>query len=863
MRGGEADPQPCCVDELATTTNGSETGRLSDNSGSPAIVQEFQVAPSKEMANQVSEKIQSSVDFVANNKSSVGCTSIQTVLTFADAHEKVEATKSGTQPLIAGPPAIQNSTHARVGAITQSSSQAPGLEASMWASKPKTLRDLPGLRQGRSSTATWDDSGYYSSPQTTGQRLSLNMLHQHAWNGGGKPPSSKNMSTSANAATPQPSIRSVGPKDAVTAARPTTDQNGTIGMTISERVPNTPRVLIQPKVAETTKPLGPGVVKTPQKSGICNVADDKPSNERCVPPHLRIPEPQTQILEPKEEQNTKNKMASPTAKPLDSTKYREHDVESPSSIVPLSPAVESSRNGQSQGNPEASACGAESLTLATTMTGTAIIVDQHRQDLDDPKHKLAPHLRLPKSRAMPALAESQPAMQDQPNAQVTKANSEEGPKKAGINGVFKTVSPQDKSTAANHQKNATDKNDIVDSIRTLPHNGSKSKKKEKDNQNPNDVNGWDKPIQTAHPLLGWDNKRVEGPEDWEGRSRQPIPAKEQMQALESWAEASESAFHGVSAYIDTAQPGFALGTGVIHDGSLSTGLSDQAHFTRRLPNDPLTHAKAEQTAQSKIEEHMAKRQEETPEPPVRKLTKQEQRQLRRELRERDAEFAKIPNPYKPKADIYIRPAQPRDLPQIVEIYNHYVETSAVALELDALDQNTWRLRMEDCRGEGYDMYVAVQKSGQGNGRYRRDHCEPIFGFAYAEEQNHRRSSCRYAALAQVYVSWKHLRIGVGRCLLDRVMAMLNLNHHHKQGVDWIGEPSLKHREVKKVLIEIPYWDDSEEERAIFKMEKNETTGLMERVPGWKAKFLENVQFEYAATLKEIGFKQAKLEKGKR
>ena len=863
MRGGEADPQQGCVDELATTTNGSETGCLSDNSGSPTIVQEFHVAPSKGMANQAFEKIQSSVDFVANNKSSVGYTSIQTVLIFADAHEKVEATKSGTQPLIAGPHGLQHSTQARVGAIPQSSSQAPGLEASMWASKPKTLRDLPGLRQGRSSTATWDDSGYYSSPQTTGQRLSLNMLHQHAWNGGVKPPSRKTVNTSANAVTPQPSMRSVGSRDAVTAARPTTDQNGTTGMTSSERVPNTPRILTQPEVAETTKPLGQGVVKTPQKSGICNVADDMPSNERYVPPHLRTPEPQTQIMELKEQQNTKHKLASPTAKPLDSTEHRENHVESPSFIVPSSPAVESSPNGQSQGNPEASACGAESLTLATTMTSAAIIVDQNRQDLDDPKHKLAPHLRPPKSRAMPALAESQPAMQDQPNAQVKKANSEEGPKKAGINGVFKTVSPLDKGKAANYQKNATDKNDIVDSIQTVPHNSSKSKKQEKDNQNPKDVNGWDKPFETAHPLLGWDNKRVECPEDWEGRSRQPIPAKEQKRALESWAEASESAFHGASTYIDTALPEFAQGTGVIHDGSLSTGLSEQAHFTRRLPNDPLTHAKAEQTAQSKIEEHMAKRQEETPEPPERKLTKQEQRQLRQAMRQRDAEFAKIPNPYKPKADIYIRPAQTRDLPQIVEIYNHYVQTSAVALELDPLDQNTWRLRMEDCRGEGYDMYVAVQKSGQGNGRYRRDHCEPIFGFAYAEEHNHRRTSCRFAALAQVYVSWKHLRIGVGRCLLDRVMAMLNINHHHKQGVDWIGEPSLFRREVKKVLIEIPYWDDSEEERAIFKMEKNEITGLMERVPGWKAKFLENVQFEYAATLKEIGVKQARLEKGKR
>ena len=746
----------------------------------------------------------------------------------------------------------------------------------MWAPKQRTLRDLPGLRQGRSSASTWDDSGFYTVPFMAGAtRLSLNMLPTHAWNGGVKPRSSDNASTSANVATPHPKSRPVGSKETVTAARPTPGQSATVE--ISERVPNDLPVLVHAETARTTKPQGQGLVKMPQKSEVSNVAADKTPGKPYVPPHLRTSEPQSsepgnvagekgatgshipphlrssehknsglhnvtednaeiksnvpphlrtlepqkQLLKLKEEQDIANKMTSPTSSPLDSAVHREFDVVSHSMVVPLSSHAESSPKNLSQGKHETSASN---------------------------------------SSAQPALTESPKNMQDLLNAQATKVNGEEASKKTGINRVSNPTSQKVGIKAANHQKNVVAiQNEIGSSSLSSPQENLRSKKQKKDKQKLNNTEEWDIQPETVHPLPGWDSKPVEHPEDWECRSRPPIPANEQLQALESWARASESAFHESWTYIDTALPEFTLGTGVIYDGSLSTGLTDQAHFTRRLPNDPLTHARAEQTAQSKIEEHKAKIQEEAPEP---QFTKQEQRQFRRAMRQRDIEFANLPNPYKPKADIYIRPAEARDLPQIAEIYNHYVKTSAVAYELDHLNEDTWRVRMADCRDEGYDMYVAVQKSGQGNGRNRRDNCEPVFGFAYGEDQNGKRSSCRFTALAQVYVSWKHLCIGVGRCLLDRVMAMLNMNHHLRQGVEWQGEPSFLRREIKKVLIEIPYWDDSEEERAIFKMEKNQTTGQMERVPGWKAKFLESVQFEYAGTIKEIGFKQGIMDLGK-
>ena len=127
------------------------------------------------------------------------------------------------------------------------------------------------------------------------------------------------------------------------------------------------------------------------------------------------------------------------------------------------------------------------------------------------------------------------------------------------------------------------------------------------------------------------------------------------------------------------------------------------------------------------------------------------------------------------------------------------------MELDPLTDAKWTERMEDCRGDGFDMFVAVQKTATGSGRSRRAHAreEPVFGFTYAEATYGKRNSGRFTATVQVYVNWRHLHIGVGRCLMDRVMTMLNFNHDCKPGVEYVGAKPLMQREVKKVVIGKP------------------------------------------------------------
>lgn len=132
------------------------------------------------------------------------------------------------------------------------------------------------------------------------------------------------------------------------------------------------------------------------------------------------------------------------------------------------------------------------------------------------------------------------------------------------------------------------------------------------------------------------------------------------------------------------------------------------------------------------------------------------------------------------------------------------------------------------------------------------------------------------------MNWKHLREGVAKCLLgtcfrpvaqrlpgwghadsgiiDRILTRLNYNHHHRQGVDYVGEEPLTRREVKTIVIEVPFWDNTEEENAITVTVRNDKTGATEKVPGWKTKLLESLRFEHVATLPGVGgIKQANRE----
>ncbi|KAL9586568.1 MAG: hypothetical protein Q9212_000820 [Teloschistes hypoglaucus] len=139
-----------------------------------------------------------------------------------------------------------------------------------------------------------------------------------------------------------------------------------------------------------------------------------------------------------------------------------------------------------------------------------------------------------------------------------------------------------------------------------------------------------------------------------------------------------------------------------------------------------------------------------------------------------------PNPYQPKANIYIRPARVKDLPQIRGLFNHYVEKCAVTGERSKLSDRDWRDRFDLALTEKFPFIVAVGRH-QFNKKYGG---EKIVGFAYAEDHGGEQTMWRHTCELQFYVHHTCVKKGVGKNLVDCIMRGLNLLYRAKAAVDF-------------------------------------------------------------------------------
>lgn len=338
---------------------------------------------------------------------------------------------------------------------------------------------------------------------------------------------------------------------------------------------------------------------------------------------------------------------------------------------------------------------------------------------------------------------------------------------------------------------------------------------------------------------------------WEEREPHNYEAPEHQSHLHAWSGRIAQEIGEEPVIVDITAPGFALGTYVPVEGRLESAVSEDAHETYRA-DDPYTERKSDQTAQAAIEALLKKKGAEEPRPPT--PTKAQKMEARALQRERQAHYIEMErnHPNKPKADIYIRPAEEKDLGAIVEIFNWYIKNTAATAEIQPKNIAGMRERMDEARDEGFDMYVAVQKSGRSgaNGHNHRAVSEPICGFTYANDIAGQHHSYIYTAEIFVFASHDHPHVGIGRCLFDRMMNLVDLNYIPKGGCEWRGEQLLTRREIKKILVNIPYWDKVEADNEDLQWKGNWLTGQ-----GVDDRHF--MKFEYQGTLKEFGWKQMK------
>ncbi|KAF2183673.1 hypothetical protein K469DRAFT_727935 [Zopfia rhizophila CBS 207.26] len=205
----------------------------------------------------------------------------------------------------------------------------------------------------------------------------------------------------------------------------------------------------------------------------------------------------------------------------------------------------------------------------------------------------------------------------------------------------------------------------------------------------------------------------------------------------------------------------------------------------------------------------------------------------------------IPNlTLKPTANIYLRPVVPVDIQQVTDIYNHYVRETIYANEFKGRTHTQIADRIDDIKSRGIPWIVAIDRSEQPKkGRLQLYVSEKVVGFANVDDYCDAGSMYRYTFEMEMFVHHEYLHKGVGKCLLDRMQALVDPGYSARGGYDWIVKTDyLKNgstRVVKTINCSFPH-------------ELGKSTDL-DRVTTW----LKQFGWRKSGHLYQMGFKHGK------
>jgi L-amino acid N-acyltransferase YncA len=159
-----------------------------------------------------------------------------------------------------------------------------------------------------------------------------------------------------------------------------------------------------------------------------------------------------------------------------------------------------------------------------------------------------------------------------------------------------------------------------------------------------------------------------------------------------------------------------------------------------------------------------------------------------------------PNPFSPKVEMYVRPAQRKDAQDIRKIYNHYVVNSIIPEDQQPISLEDAELLVETAQREKLPFVVAVKgrvpptHDAQGRNRAAKiilPQAETVLGFAFAERFNYAFSGntkgrSRGTVTIQLYVDSTSTRKGVGRNALDQLLHCMATAYTFKNACPWIN-----------------------------------------------------------------------------
>jgi L-amino acid N-acyltransferase YncA len=200
------------------------------------------------------------------------------------------------------------------------------------------------------------------------------------------------------------------------------------------------------------------------------------------------------------------------------------------------------------------------------------------------------------------------------------------------------------------------------------------------------------------------------------------------------------------------------------------------------------------------------------------IAKEQQQEIslkraQRLARKQEAPIVPMRNPHTPRINIYLRPALRVDIPQLQEIYNHYVTTSARTAEIHPITYSDMLDRWTNSTDDKLPFLVAVSKAAKGtpgpNGRV----IEKIVGWASATDWVSPHAVERFTVELEIYVHPKNLHQGVGKCLMDKLIDSTDRGHIARKGYPFACAPEVRHgysaggaRDLIKLMVLVRSFD---------------------------------------------------------
>lgn len=193
---------------------------------------------------------------------------------------------------------------------------------------------------------------------------------------------------------------------------------------------------------------------------------------------------------------------------------------------------------------------------------------------------------------------------------------------------------------------------------------------------------------------------------------------------------------------------------------------------------------------------------------------------------------------KPKLKLFIRMADYSDMPQVTNIYNYHIKNNVGTPELDCIRVENMRDRFKSARDAHLPFLVCCAQSGaldQKHDKYRPS-VNTVVGMAFADDYCGPRTSLRFTAEVGVFVSPTQPRKGISKCLMDKLLGMLDPDYAQRGGYD--ADPKLTQDTIRvnsRMLINFMHCSED---------------GIKE----WMVPYLHSWGFEQTGYVQGIGYK---------